>query len=83
MATINKIDLNGDTYDIESSWLVTTQPTTPSEWAVYYDAVNDVVKVYDGTNWNPISWGGGSWDVVWPNSSTNWHVAVFDGTSGK
>lgn len=51
MATINKIDLNGDTYDIESSALVTTQPTTPTEWAVYYDTVDDVVKVYDGTNW--------------------------------
>lgn len=83
MATINKIDLNGDTYDIESSWLVTTQPTNPTEWAVYYDTVNDVVKVYDGTNWNPISWGGGSWDVVWPNSSTNWHLAVFDWATWK
>lgn len=54
MATVNKIDLNGDTYDIESSALVTTQPTTPTEWAVYYDTTNDVVKVYDGTNWNVV-----------------------------
>jgi len=73
MATINKIDLNGDTYDIESSWLVTTQPTNPSEWATYYDTVNDVVKVYDGTSWNPISWWGGS--VAYATSSTAWNVA--------
>ena len=72
MATINKIDLNGDTYDIESSALVTTQPTTPSEWATYYDTVNDEVKVYDGSNWNSVWWGG---SVAFATSSTAWNVA--------
>ena len=27
--------------------------------------------------------GEGSGDVLWPNSSTDWHFALFDGTSGK
>ena len=72
MATVNKIDLNGDTYDIESSALVTTQPTTPTEWAVYYDTVNDEVKVYDGSNWNSVWWGGA---VAFATSDTAWNVA--------
>ena len=81
MATINKIYYNWDAYGIESSWLVTTQPTNPVEWAMYYDATNDVVKVYDGTNW--IALWSGSWDVVWPSSSVDWHLAVFDGATWK
>ena len=81
MATINKIYYNWDAYGIESSWLVTTQPTNPVEWAMYYDATNDVVKFYDGTNW--IALWSGSWDVVWPGSSVDWHLAVFDGTTWK
>mgnify|MGYP003292106572 CR=1 FL=1 len=29
-------------------------------------------------------WGGGwGWDVYWPASATDWHVAVFDGITGK
>ena len=27
--------------------------------------------------------GGGNGDVVWPNSATNWNLAVFDWTTGK
>jgi len=33
--------------------------------------------------WDDESGWGGSWDVVWPDSSTNGHLAVFDGTTGK
>lgn len=28
-------------------------------------------------------WGGGAWDVTWPASSTDWHLAVFDGATWK
>lgn len=33
--------------------------------------------IYDSTAAN------GSWDVVWPSSATNEHIAVFDWTTGK
>lgn len=48
------------------------------------------VPVY--TAWTGISindyvisatWWWGNGDVVWPNSSTNWNLAVFDWTTGK
>ena len=59
----------------------TTAPATPNEWDIWYDTTNDILKVYDGTNWNWVwQW---SWDVVWPNSATDWHVAVFDWATGK
>ena len=29
----------------------------------------------------PIQWAG--WDVTWPNSSIDWHLAVFDWATGK
>ena len=31
-----------------------TAPSSPTEWMVWYDTTNDVLKVYDGTNWNSI-----------------------------
>lgn len=70
---------NGDTYIWSSA------PSTPYEWQLWYDTTNDVVKAYDGTNWNTIGswWWGGTGDVVWPSSAVDWHLAVFDGTTGK
>ena len=37
-----------------SNWIVTsaTAPVSPVEWMVWYDTTNDVLKSYDGTNWN-------------------------------
>lgn len=37
-----------------SNWIVTsaTAPISPVEWMVWYDTTNDVLKSYDGTNWN-------------------------------
>lgn len=29
-----------------------SQPSNPSEWDEWYDSTNDVLKVYDGSNWN-------------------------------
>ena len=28
-------------------------------------------------------WGGGTWDVSWPASSTDWDIVLFDWTTGK
>ncbi len=47
---------------------------TPQAWDVpmYVDA--------DSFQWWAWWW---SWDVVWPASSTDWHLAVFDWATGK
>lgn len=48
--------------------------------------VNDVRKMFDGSGgWvdDPAAGGGGSGDVTGPGSSTDGHVALFNGTSGK
>ena len=35
-------------------------PATPTEWMIWYDTTNDVLKTYDGSNWNECwsGWGG-------------------------
>ena len=59
----------------------TAAPSSPNEWDIWYDTTNDILKVYDGTNWNWVwQW---SWDVVWPSSAIDWHIAVFDWATGK
>lgn len=39
--------------------------------------------VIDQNNVISTTWGQGTWDVIWPNSSTDWNLAVFDGITGK
>lgn len=37
-----------------------TAPSNPSEWDLWYDTTNDLLKSYDGTQWHTIwSWGWG------------------------
>ena len=31
-------------------------------------------------DWADWEW---AWDVLWPSSATNWHIAVFDWATGK
>ena len=70
--------------DDKSAYVWSSAPADPTEWKLWYDTTNDVLKTYDGIQWNECgSWGGWSGDVVWPASSTNWHLAVFDGTTWK
>lgn len=71
--------------DGKDTYIGSSAPSTPYEWQLWYDTTNDVVKAYDGTNWNTIwSWGwGGTGDVVGPSSAVDWHLAVFDGTTWK
>lgn len=50
---------------------ITTVTITETDWDV------DSFQISDWLDWE---W---SWDVVWPNSSTDWNVALFDWTTGK
>lgn len=34
-----------------------TAPTTPTQWMIWYDTTNDVLKTYDGSQWNEC-WSG-------------------------
>lgn len=65
-----------------SSWVFTntqpwptvswTAPASPSEWAMWYDSTNDVLKVYDGTNRQEV----GSW---WWNTCLVWGTDISVG----
>ena len=47
----------------KQNWVTSaTAPTNPSQWDLWYDTANDVLKVYDGSQWNT-TWGWWSWDV--------------------
>lgn len=62
-----------------------TAPSTPSSGQVRLYAKSDG-KLYakdDAGAETELGGGGGSGDVVGPASSTNNHVALFDGTTGK
>ena len=67
------------------TYIGSSAPSTPYEWQLWYDTTNDKLKVYDGSQWNEIWswWGWWTGDVVWPSSAVDWHLAVFDGTTGK
>ena len=66
----------------KQNWVTSaTAPTDPAEWDLWYDTTNSVLKVYDWTQWNTTWWGW--WDVVWPASATDGHLAVFDWATGK
>lgn len=41
----------------------TTAPSSPNEWDIWYDTTNDILKVYDGTDWNWV--GQWSWDMLY------------------
>lgn len=53
------------------SWKVTTVTITETDW----DSTS--FQVSDGNDWE---W---AWDVLWPSSSVNGNVVLFDGTSWK
>ena len=53
------------------SWKVTTVTITETDWD------SSSFTVSDGADWE---W---SWDVVWPASSTDWDIVLFDGVTGK
>ena len=53
-----------------SSWVTTTQPSNPNEWAIYYDTTNDVLKTYDWSQWNEVGW----WETynAWDGIEIDW-----------
>ena len=57
------LSVNWDTWEVAvndvKKWA--TAPTNPAEWMVWYDTTNDILKVYDGTDWNEV--GAWTWDV--------------------
>ena len=50
---------------------ITTVTITDDDWNV------DSFQISDGADWE------GSWDVLWPSSATDWHLAVFDWVTWK
>jgi len=49
---------------------------TPQVWQVPVYVDEDTFQWWAG-------WGGGGWDVVWPASSTDWNIVLFDWNTGK
>lgn len=67
--------------DDSVSWTVSkwsTAPSSPAEWQLWYDTTNDVLKVYDWTNWNEV--GGGSDDI---NTKTFYLSSTSDLTNAQ
>lgn len=62
-----------------------TAPATAVEGQIWSDTCSNMVKYYDWSQWNVLTaWGSTwTWDVTGPNSSVDWHIAVFDSTSWK
>lgn len=52
-----------------------TAPSSPTEWMIWYDTTNDVLKTYDWSNWNE-AWGGDPATVVSGDSWTTYTIKV-------
>ena len=52
--------------DVKSS---ATAPSSPTEWMLWYDTTNDVLKAYNGTQWNAVdtntTYNAGEWIKIW------------------
>lgn len=76
-------DYQTPTITLNDVKVAASAPASPTEWMVWYDTTNDVLKVYDGSSWN---WVGG-WIQLAPNSEYDvayqwyWRQSTFDGLS--
>lgn len=61
-------------------WTTTTLPAWSSATVTNVGTSSAAVLNFGIPKWESGSW---SWDVVWPGSSTDWHLAVFDWATGK
>lgn len=64
--------------DDKVSWAIskwTTAPSSPVEWQLRYDTTNDVLKVYDWTNWVAVWWSGWT-NMVEVTVSTAYNTAA-------
>ena len=50
-----------DTSVSNSKYVWPTAPQNPTEWMLWYDTTNDVLKIYDWTNWTEV-WAS-DWDM--------------------
>lgn len=53
----------------EASWVTTEQPSNPVAGSTYYDTTNNVLKIYDWTQWKEVWW---EWWWGWDPVSTPW-----------
>ena len=49
-----------------------TAPSNPSQWDLWYDTTNNVLKVYDGVNWNAVWWLPAGWQNGQIIMMVNW-----------
>ena len=65
------LSLSSWTFTNTQPWptIWTTAPSSPSEWAMWYDTTNHVLKVYNGTEWEEVGswwgWGSTTWWNIW------------------
>ena len=65
------LSLSSWTFTNTQPWptIWTTAPATPTEWAMWYDTTNHVLKVYNGTEWAEVGswwgWGSTTWWNIW------------------
>ena len=65
------LSLSSWTFTNTQPWptIWTTAPSSPSEWAMWYDTTNHVLKVYNGTEWTEVGswwgWGSTTWWNIW------------------
>lgn len=68
----------------KQNWVTSvTAPANPVQWDLWYDTNYDILKVFNWSQWVVTWWWGGTWDVVWPNSSVDGNIAIFDWTTWK
>ena len=71
-----------DNKSAAASWATTTQPSSPSAWAIYYDTTNNVLKVYNWTTWETVGWGSAASAIstTQPSNPSAWST-YFDTTT--
>ena len=61
--------------DDKTATVSTTAPSNPTEWTLWYDSTNHVLKVYNWTNWVAV------WATPWDaSSSSKWIVKLWSDT---
>lgn len=61
--------------DDKTATISTTAPSNPTEWTLWYDSTNHILKVYNWTNWVAV------WAVPWDaSSSSKWIVKLWSDT---
>ena len=90
----NWIDITNDEISIDTTVVATktdlnskqnvfhttssTAPSNPSEWDEWYDTTNDVLKVYDGSNWIVTGKTYTAWDWIDIDANNEISVDVTD-----